>query len=189
MKKLTTVMLFVSIAIFHLSLRQGFGQYPGSNQVPLDPNVIPKFVDPLPHFAGARVDVKTGGNLIATVAPSKQVALSTGTVLDNGIVVVKGCELSKTKLWTYSFSKDGGKTWTTPNWPGYTIDAQKGYPVNVTYVNALNGQTYKDLNLTIHTPIPNKPPHFGTTIIHWQLHVWGFIRVLQECTSSEAPTK
>ena len=180
MKKLTTVMLFVSIAIFHLSLRQGFGQYPGSNQVPLDPNVIPKFVDPMPHFAGARVDVKTGGNLIAKVAPSKQIALSTGTVLDNGIVVVKGCELGKTKLWTYSFSKDGGKTWTTPNWPGYTIDAQKGYPVNVTYVNGLNGQTYKDLNLTVDQSLmwaaptvtgnPMKDPYTGPVPTVTHLH-------------------
>ena len=34
------------------------GQFPGSGQIPIDPKSIPKFVDPLPHFAypGARVD-------------------------------------------------------------------------------------------------------------------------------------
>ena len=63
-----------------------WGQYPGSGQKVLDAAKIPQFVDFLPHFAGLRVDAKRGGNLIITAVKTQQVAVSTGTVLDNGIV-------------------------------------------------------------------------------------------------------
>ncbi|MDP2364790.1 MAG: hypothetical protein Q8M94_13615, partial [Ignavibacteria bacterium] len=55
-------------------------------QLPIAPNSIPQFVDPLPHFAGARIDAKAGGNLTIKMVSHDQIALSTGTVVNGGII-------------------------------------------------------------------------------------------------------
>lgn len=127
----------------------GYGQLPGSNQVSLDPSYIPKFVDPLPHFAGKRVNAMAGGKLIIKEVPAKQVVLSTGTVLNGGKVVGSDPDAGIAKYWAYSISKNGGKTWTLPVWPAYTIEAKRGNPLMVEYRNELFGQKYTDLNLSL----------------------------------------
>jgi len=125
-----------------------FGQYPGTGQVSVDPLSVPQFVDPLPHFAGLRVDAKKGGNLIIKAVPAQQVALSTGTVLDNGTVgTTPGAGMGT--YWVYSISSNNGKSWTPPVWPGVTIEAARNKPLRVTYRNNLYGQTYSNVNIAL----------------------------------------
>jgi len=130
-----------------LCISNMWGQYPGSNQQPLDPASIPQFVDPLPHFAGLRVNAKAGGNLIIKAVMTQQVAVSTGTVLDNG-KVGKDAGAGLGNYFVYSISKDKGKTWTLPLWPAFTIEAQRDHQLNVTLRNNLYGLKYKDVNIT-----------------------------------------
>ena len=69
----------------------------GSVQVPQTPlpgNNIPQFVDPMPHFAGLRIN--SSALTISMVSHSQQV-LSTGTALAGGVVV--GPATGLTGLW------------------------------------------------------------------------------------------
>jgi spore coat protein A len=118
-------------------------QYPGSGQVPLDPMAVPKFVDPLPHFAGARVDATALGTpLMVEIMSLNQQALSTGTVLPNGTVVGGGAGL--THVWGYRISN--GAVTQGPLWPGFTVEAMRGVPLDVMYLNNLN-ESYDAVNL------------------------------------------
>ena len=107
-------------------------------RIPLNPKRIPQFVDPLPHFAGQRIDA-SGGNLTIRYQPTEQVAVSTGTILANGIVGITP-NIGKARLWAYSVSN--GLVTSPPHWPAFTIVAQQGTPVNVTYENNLDSETY-----------------------------------------------
>jgi len=122
-------------------------QFPGTGQLPLDPRSIPKFVDPLPHFAypGARVDATAWGTplTIETMTNNQQV-LSTGTVLPNGTVVSPTTGL--THVWGYAVS-DGVVT-KGPLWPAHTVVAKRGIPVNALYLNNLP-ESYDAVNLTV----------------------------------------
>ena len=123
-------------------------------QVPIAPNSIPQFVDPLPHFAGLRVDAKSGGDLTVKMVPHNQTALSTGTVVNGGIIggvmdPVLNPAQGKAHLWVYQISKDGGNTFTPPLWPAFTIEAQRGNALNVTYENHLTGETYDKVGLVV----------------------------------------
>ena len=139
--QLVTVLLLFSLTILKTS-----GQYPGSLQNPIDPTLIPQFVDYLPHFAGMRVDAKSGGKLIIKAVMTKQVALSTGTVLETGTVgITPGAGLGN--YFVYSISKNGGNKWTLPLWPSFTIEAQRGKKLDVEVRNDLFDLTYKDVNI------------------------------------------
>ena len=110
-----------------------------------------------------RVDARAGGNLIVKAVPHQQVALSTGTVLNNSAEIIGTTpNAGLGNFWTYTISKDGGTTWSPALWPGVSIDAQRGKALNVTYLNKLNGQTYADVNLvvdqTIHWAMPTMTP-------------------------------
>lgn len=152
MRNFTRVSLAV-IMMVTIASTQLFGQIsPG--QIPLNPKVIPQFVDPLPHFAGNRVDA-SGGSLTIKYVPHEQVAVSTGTSLATGIVgPTPGA--GQAKFWTYSISNGG--EFTPPFWPGFTIEARVGLPVNITYLNELYGETYASVNLiadqTLHWAAP-----------------------------------
>ncbi len=51
----------------------------------IDPGIIPKYVDPMPHFAaGLRINAKAGGPLVVKAALTQQIALSTGTLMGDG---------------------------------------------------------------------------------------------------------
>jgi spore coat protein A len=119
------------------------------NQLPINPKSIPQFVDPLPHFAGLRVDAKSGGNLTVQMVPHQQIALSTGTPVTGGVIGAVGtpATLGMANLWVYQISNDGGATFTPKLWPAFTIEANRGNPLTVTYINDLGGQTYANVNL------------------------------------------
>lgn len=139
--------LAVVLVLFVIGITELHGQYPGSGQVSLDPRSIPQFVDFLPHFAGLRVNAKSGGNLIIKAVKTQQVAVSTGTVLNNGTVGTDpGAGIGN--YFVYSISKDGGSTWTLPLWPSFTIEAQRGKKLDVKVRNNLYGLTYSDVNIT-----------------------------------------
>ena len=162
-----------------ISLIKIYGQYPGSGQVPIDPTSIKQFVDFLPHFAGLRVDATNGGKLIIKAVMTQQVAVSTGTVLENG-TVGSTPDAGKGNYFVYSISKDGGKTWTLPLWPSFTIEAQRGRKLDVEVRNKLNGLTYADVNITADqtvmmsgVPLTGNPmtdPYTGPVPIAIHLH-------------------
>ena len=149
-------------------------------QIPLKPSRIPQFVDPLPHFAGNRVDA-SGGNLIIKYVPVPgQIAVSTGTRLVSGVVGPLAPTVGMAKLWGYSISNDGGATFTPAHWPAYTIVAKKGTAVNIEYRNELQGETYASVNLiadqTLHWAAPtgmdmmNMDPYTGPVPVVPHLH-------------------
>lgn len=170
--KNSTPLLFI-LLIFLSFPGKSFCQLPG--QVALNPKSIPQFVDPLPHFAGARVDAKAGGDLYVKAVPAQQVALSTGTVLATGIVG-NTPDIGLANLWVYQISADGGSTYTPPLWPAFTIEAQRGNPLNVYYSNELSGETYSNVGLivdhTLHWADPNGDmgPYDGEPPITVHLH-------------------
>ncbi len=139
-------MLFAGLLILlYLGITDSFAQLPG--QFKLEAASVPQFVDPLPHFAGLRVNAKAGGNLYVKALPCQQVPLSTGTVLSNGTIgTTPGAGLAH--FWGYSISTDN-VTYTPAMWPGFTVEAKRGYPLNLTYMNKLNGQTYANVGLTV----------------------------------------
>jgi FtsP/CotA-like multicopper oxidase with cupredoxin domain len=146
-------------------------------QVPIDPTIVPQFVDPLPHFAaGLRVNAKEGGNLIVKAVPHQQIALSTGTVLNTGTIGSANPTVGLGNYWTYTISKDNGTTWTPPLWPACTIEAQRGNPLTVKYQNGLYGQTYASVNLTVEQmihwamPVMTPDPYSGPVPIVTHLH-------------------
>jgi spore coat protein A, manganese oxidase len=76
----------------------------------LDPTTIPKYVDPLP--LPARIDATAGTSITLTVSEFEQQVLP--------------ATFSRTLVWGY----DG-------SYPGPTIEARRGVPLRVTYVNDL----------------------------------------------------
>jgi spore coat protein A len=115
-------------------------------QVPLNPQKIPQFVDPLPHFAGLRLDAKAGGAMTIRMAPTQQIAVSTGTKLSGG-TVTPGGTVGLANLWAYELSYGG--TTKPVHWPAFTIEAQRNNALHVTYVNDLGGETYANVGLVV----------------------------------------
>jgi len=149
-------------------------QFPGSGQLPLDPRLVLKFVDPLPHFAypGARLDATTVGTPVTIeMTNHDQQALSTGTILPNGITVSPSTGL--THVWAYRISN--GATTLGPLWPTHTIEAKRGVPLNVLYLNNLN-ESYDAVNLaadqTLHWAIGSYSfnPYLGAVPLVAHLH-------------------
>lgn len=148
----TVMRIFLIPLLILLFTSNVFAQIEG--QIPIAPNSIPKFVDPLPHFAGLRIDAKSGGSLIIKMVPHDQIALSTGTVVNGGIIggvidPLINPSMGNAHLWVYQISKDGGLTFTPPNWPAITIEAQQLNAINVTYSNELYGETYDLVGLVV----------------------------------------
>ena len=177
MKKLYLILVLTLVS--QLIYTETMGQYPGSGQEPLNPEYIPKYVDFLPHFAGLRVDARDGSPLTIEAVMTQQVAVSTGTVLKNGIVgTTPGAGVGN--YFVYRISKDGEKNWTLPLWPSFTIEAQRGVPLNVHIKNKLNGLTYRDVNIAADQTImmdgvdltgdPMTEPYSGPVPIALHLH-------------------
>lgn len=147
-------------------------------QIPIKPQKIPQFVDPLPHFAGNRIDASGGKLYIKHVAVPDQIAVSTGTPLATGKVGVNP-NAGKARFWGYSISTDN-INYSKPNWPAFTIVAKKGVPVDVVYMNELYNEKYADVNLivdqTIHWAAPegmdmmNMNPYTGPVPVAPHLH-------------------
>ena len=138
-QKLQILLVFSTCFLFSNWL---YGQLNG--QLPLNPKAIPQFVDPLPHFAGARVDA-SGGILTINYEPCQQVAVSTGTILPNGAVVGTTPGAGLGNYWGYSVSN--GIVTMPAHWPAFSVEAKRNSPVNVTYANNLINQTYASVNL------------------------------------------
>ncbi len=144
MKNKLTISI-IALLFFAFTYLQLNAQVTG--QIPIDPRAIPQFVDPVPHFAGLRVDA-TGGDLIVKYVPGEQIAVSTGTLLTTGTVGIDpGAGLAK--VWAYTLSNDNGATYTPPLWPAFTIETHTGFPLNVLYKNELYGETYENVNLVV----------------------------------------
>jgi len=150
--KYRNLVVFISILLM-ISVVSVPGQLTG--QLPLAPNAVPQFVDPLPHFAGQRLDARAGGTLTVTMEPTQQYAVSTGTVLAGGIVNGTGT-VGLAKFWAYALQY--GSDTRPAYWPAFTIEAQRDKALYVTYVNALNGAKYSDVGLivdeTLHWAMP-----------------------------------
>ncbi len=113
------------------------------------PASIPKYIDPMPHFAaGLRVNAKAGGNLLIKEVLVQQVALPRGMVLPTGTI---GSALTpnagKGNYAAYAISKDNGVTFGPAMWPAQTIEARSGFPLSVQYRNDLFGVTYSQFNI------------------------------------------
>ncbi len=169
------LLLVIGLALGVLPVQ---GQFPGSGQVPLAPGTIPRFVDPLPHFAypGTRVDATAPGTplTVEAMALDEQV-LSTGTVLPNGTVVSPAAGL--THVWGYTVSN--GAVTRGPHWPGFTVVAKRGVPLNVLYLNGLD-ESYDAVNIavdqTIHwamthmDDMDDMTPYTGPVPVAFHLH-------------------
>ena len=162
------------LAVTSLLAVSANAQYPGKGQLPIAPTSIPQFVDPLPHFAGARVDATQPNTpLVVEAMALNQQALSTGTVLGNGTVVGAGAGL--THVWGYRVSN--GNVSVGPLWPAFTIEAKRGVPVDVLYLNKLT-ESYDAVNIavdqTLHwaEPTPADPlaPYTGPVPLTVHLH-------------------
>ncbi len=165
--------LTLVFSFFLINPADSYGQLLG--QIPLNPKNIPQFVDPLPHFAGQRI--QASGTMVIKYEPIDQIAVSTGTVLATGTVgTTPGAGLAH--LWGYSVSN--GTESRPAYWPAFTIEAQQGSPVNVTYENKLDGETYASVNLiadqTLHWAAPggmdmmNMTPYTGPVPVVPHLH-------------------
>jgi spore coat protein A len=102
-------------------------------QVQLDGSTIPKYVDPLPTFAGQRV----GGPLIVTtLKETSQEVLPHSVYQSFGLPFRKG-----TEVWGYDVagldSITGLPVSRGPNYPGFTVEATRGVPTTVIYGNGL----------------------------------------------------
>ncbi len=92
-------------------------------QTPLPGTNIPKFVEPLPTFVGARVP---GTSLVISMLEFQQKILP-----ESLYSRLKPPFNEGTYVWGY---KVGNRS---PSYPGYTIESQHGMPTTVTYVNSL----------------------------------------------------
>jgi spore coat protein A len=107
-------------------------------QIPLVGKTIPRFVTPLPTFVGNRVH---GNSLTVTMSEFAQQVLPAG--------------FPSTTVWGYGISN--GSTTFGPLFPGFTVEAQRGTPTTVHYVNNLVDPTlqqYLSVDQTIHWADP-----------------------------------
>lgn len=126
-------------------------------QTPFPGASILKYVDSLPVFGPASgINPVTGFPNIPRVngsspvnvmmQPLAQQVLSTGTVLPGGAV---GPASGLTNVWVYNING-------IPNYPAVTVEATKGIPTQMTYVNNLTNAMYQYLTVdqTLHWADP-----------------------------------
>ncbi len=118
-------------------------------QVPLPGGAIAKWVNPMPHFAGQRVN---GSSITVAMSEFQQKVLPAAfyTPLDTPYN-------AGTYVWGYTV---GSKP---PMYPGFTVEATKGIPTTMTYVNNLpvsasNVQKYIMFDQSLHWANPDGVP-------------------------------
>ena len=148
-----------------------------ATQVPLAGKTIPKFVDPLPTFVGARVDGTRP--LTITMRERQQQVLPAA--------LYPPAFSAGTYVWAYEVAVSNPDLTTStygPLYPAYTIEAQRGIPTNVTYVNELRQapgvpaalQQYLKVDQTLHWAAPtgmdmmNMNPYAGAVPAVVHLH-------------------
>ena len=127
-KRLGLVFVVV-IAIFLLKAESVYAQL--NNQIPMLGRTIPKYVNPLPHFANNRVD--------GTKALTVKMKEFQQVVLPSTFINPVTGQPYKTTVWGYEIA-DGTNTYG-PLYPAFTIEAQRNIPTIVTYINDLGNQT------------------------------------------------
>ena len=128
-------------------------------QTPLSGRSIPRFVDALPTFAGSRV---TAATITAVMQEFQQQVLPAG--------------FPQTTVWGYNLNGNG------PTYPGVTVEARRGAPTTITYVNNLVSPTLQQfltvdqtldwadpLNQMSTLPFP-PPPYGGPVPLVTHLH-------------------
>lgn len=111
-------------------------------QAPLLGKSIPKFVDPLPTFVGNRVDGTQP--LTVTMKEFQQMVLPAALYAGLPEPFSAG-----TYVWGYEIS-DGTTTYPA-HYPGFTVEAQRGVPTTMTYVNDLIDPVLQDYLLVDQT--------------------------------------
>jgi spore coat protein A len=96
-------------------------------QKPLPGKSIPKFVDPLPSFAGARVDGRSP--ITVSVEEISQQLLPSG--------------FPATTVWGYTVGP------RPANYPGFTVEAFRGIPTTITYENNLPALPQLEKSITV----------------------------------------
>lgn len=112
-------------------------------QVPIAGKSIPKYVEPLPHFAGLRV---TGNNLTVTMNERQQEVLPA-----TYYTALPAPYNAGTYVWGYDVNGTGTL------YPGFTVEAQRGVPTTMTYVNNIVNPVLQDYLLvdqTLHWAMP-----------------------------------
>jgi FtsP/CotA-like multicopper oxidase with cupredoxin domain len=117
-------------------------------QTPLLGKTIPKYIDQLPTFVGARVN----GTLPLTVTMEEfQQQILPGSLY----TVLPAPYNTGTYVWGYKIF-DGTNT-SGPYYPAFTIEARRGIPTTVTYINSLINpvlQQYITVDQTLHWADP-----------------------------------
>ena len=117
-------------------------------QVPLLGRAIPKWVDPLPHFAGNRIDGTR--SLTVTMAEFQQKVLPA-----SAYAALPPPYGAGTYVWGYGISD--GQNAFGPLYPAFSIEARRGTPTTVTYGNNLLNpvlQKYLTVDQTLHWADP-----------------------------------
>ena len=126
---------------------------------------IPKYVEPLPTFAGSRV---SAANVTVSIEEFQQFVLPAGVY--SGLTAPFG---QGTYVWGYRVGN------MPPHYPGFTIEAQRGTPTTVSYLNNLplqpRLQQYLTIDQTLHWADPLKEmgsfsPYAGPPPIVTHLH-------------------
>ena len=123
-----------------------------AGQTAVDGSTIPKFVDAVPTFVGARVDAVNHTNLVIDNRELQEQILPASFYSGLSAEFQNG-----TYVWGYAVNN--GVSTAGPLYPAFTIEARKDTPVKVTYVNSLdnttsNLQKYITVDQTIHWADP-----------------------------------
>jgi FtsP/CotA-like multicopper oxidase with cupredoxin domain len=145
------------------------------SQAALDGASVPKYVDSVPTFVGARVDASKNNNLVVNNLEFQEKILPGSLYSGLGEPYSNG-----TYVWGYSVN-DGQKTFG-PLYPAFTIEAKRHTPLRVTYLNNLTNtflQQHLTVDQTIHWANPlglamNDPalmkPYSGPVPVVTHLH-------------------
>lgn len=144
----------------------------GSALVPQEPlagSAIPRFVEPLPHFAGTYAGLTrvTGPAITVAMGEARQKVLPASFYAGLAAPFSDG-----TYVWGYNV---GGKGTL---YPGVSVEARRGVPTQITYTNALSGPDmypYLTVDQTLHWANPlNQPmsmtPYTGPAPVAPHLH-------------------
>src|SRR4051812_19412264 len=136
-----------------------------SSRTALPGSDIPKYTEPLPSFAGSRV---SGANITVSVEEFQQLVLPASLYSGLTMPFSQG-----TCVWGYQVGN------APPHYPGFTIEAQRGTPTTVSYLNNLPLQPrllqYLTIDQTVHWADPlnqmsSFSPYAGPPPIVTHLH-------------------
>lgn len=124
-----TTQLCIVAALIAIGVLAALPSFAQIAQTPILGSSIPKYVEPLPHFAGARV---TGTNLAVSVQEFQEMVLPASfyAALPAPAPGAPDFRLG-TYVWGYSV---GGMP---AHYPGFTVEATRNVPTAMTYVNEL----------------------------------------------------